>query len=254
MTNQQNAATNLQNASRVVQTIEALAERQPMRLDDLADELGVHKSNVLRLLATLRNHGWVTVNDNRTLYSLGPRLVAVGQAAVPDIELAKALELADQLRDLTGETVHISVPSGMRMLVVGKVESLNALRVSFEVGSEDLLHCTAVGKMALASMPDDELRTVIEQLDLTPATPNTITDRTVLYEHVVAARENGYAMNLEEGRLDTGSVAFSLSFGGTSQPFSLSITGPIGRWSKEAIEARLPEMFTIVAPYQYVGP
>jgi IclR family acetate operon transcriptional repressor len=244
--------SNLQNASRVVQTIQALADRQPMRLDDLAEELGVHKSNVLRLLATLRNHGWVTVNDSRTHYSLGPRLVAIGQAAVPDIELAKALDLANQLRDLTEETVHISVPSGNAMLVVGKVESNNALRVSFEVGSEDMLHATAVGKMALASLPEDELRETIAQLDLVAATPNTITDPEVLYDVVVAARDAGYALNEQEGRLGVGSVAVSLTFGGGSQPFSLSITGPIERWSREAIEARLPDIFAIVAPYQYL--
>jgi IclR family acetate operon transcriptional repressor len=244
--------SNLQNASRVVQTIEALADRQPMRLDDLAEELGVHKSNVLRLLATLRNHGWVTVNENRTLYSLGPRLVAIGQAAVPDIELAKALELAGELRDLTGETVHISVPSGPYMVIVGKVESTNALRVSLEVGSEDLLHSTAVGKIALASLPDDELRETIGSLDLVAATPNTITDPDRLYDEVVAARAAGYALNMEEGRLGIGSVAVSLSFGGAAQPFSLSITGPIERWSRKAIQDRLEDIFTVVAPYQYL--
>lgn len=244
--------SNLQNASRVVQTIEALAERQPMRLEDLAGELGVHKSNVLRLLATLRNHGWVIVNEARTHYSLGPRLVTIGQAAVPDIELAKALELATQLRDLTQETVHISVPSGSRMLVVGKVESDHALRVSFEVGSEDLLHATAVGKMALASLPDDELREAIGRLDLVAATPHTITDPDVLYDAVLAARAAGYALNQQEGRLGVRSMAVSLSLGSGTQPFSLSITGPVGRWTTEAIEGVLPDVFAIVGPYQYL--
>lgn len=245
-------SSNLQNASRVVQTIETLAARQPLRLDDLAEELGVHKSNALRLLATLRNHGWVTVNENRTLYSLGPRLVAIGQAAVPDIELAKALELAGELRDLTGETVHISVPSGPTMVIVGKVESNKALRVSLEVGTEDHLHNTAVGKMALASMPDDELRETIDAMDLVAATPNTITDPEQLLEEVMTARERGYAFNMEEGREGIGSVAVSLSFGGPARPFSLSITGPIERWSREAIDQHLAQIFEVVAPYQYL--
>jgi DNA-binding IclR family transcriptional regulator len=244
--------TNLQNASRVVQTIEALADRQPMRLDDLAEELGVHKSNVLRLLATLRNHGWVTVNENRTLYSLGPRLVPIGQAAVPDIELAKALELAGELRDLTGETVHISVTSGPYLVIVGKVESLNALRVSLDVGSEDHLHSTASGKVALASLPDEELRLAVDELDLKAMTPNTVTDKERLLEQVEAARKDGYALNQEEGREGISSVAVSLSFGGASQPFSLSITGPVERWTREAIQERLPDILAVVEPYQYL--
>lgn len=243
---------NLQNASRVVLLIETLAERQPMRLDDITAELEIHKSNALRLVTTMRNHGWVTVNENRTLYSLGPGLVRIGQAAVPDIELSKALELAGELRDLSGETVHVSVISGQRMVVVGKVESTNALRVSLDVGSSDALHSTAVGKVALASLPDDELDRTIAELDLVASTPNTITDRDRLREEILQARESGYALNLEEGRSGVGSVAMSLSFGGGAQPFSLSITGPIERWSKEAILENLPKVFEIVKPYNYL--
>lgn len=244
--------SNLQNASRVVQVIETLAARQPLKLDEIAAVLEVHKSNALRLLATLRNHGWVSVNETRTLYSLGPSLVSIGQAAVPDIELTKALELASTLRDLSGETVHVSVLSGLRMVIVGKVESLNALRVSLDVGSSDAMHSTAVGKIALASMSEDELRRTIDELDLVAVTPNTITERARLLEEVVAAREKGYALNIEEGRAGIASVAVSLSFDGVSRPFSLSITGPIERWSRAAIEESMPRILEVVAPYSYL--
>ena len=36
---------------------------------------------------------------------------------------------------MTGETVHIAVPHGDRMLIVGRVDSLNPLRVSCEIGT-----------------------------------------------------------------------------------------------------------------------
>jgi len=138
------------------------------------------------------------------------------------------------------------------MVVVGKVESTNALRVSLDVGSSDSLHSTAVGKVALASLPDDELAKTVAEVDLVASTPHTITDRERLMEEVLHVRASGYALNLEEGRSGVGSVAVSLSFGGGARPFSLSITGPIERWSEQAIQAKLPEVFAVVEPYNYL--
>lgn len=243
----------LQNAARVVQVIEHLTEVGTARLDEVAEVLGVHKSNALRLLATLRAYGWVTVNAQRTHYSLGPRLISIGQAAIPDVQLQKTLAIAEEIRDLTGETVHVSVRSGDLMLVVGRVDSFNALRVTCDLGSSDPLHATAVGKMYLATLPPAELEELVATLDLVPYTPNTITEPAALLEEVAAIRARRFAMNEEEVRPGVAAIAVAISFGGGSAPLALSITAPAHRLGHAELEELGPKILEVVEPYQFLA-
>jgi DNA-binding IclR family transcriptional regulator len=243
----------LQNAARVVQVIEHLTEVGTARLDEVAEVLGVHKSNASRLLATLRSYGWVTVNAARTHYALGPRLISIGQAAIPDVQLQTTLAMAEEIRDLTGESVHVSVRSDGQMLVVGRVDSLNALRVTCDLGSTDPLHATAVGKVHLATLPAAELEELVATLDLVPYTPNTITDPAALIAEVDTIRIRRFAMNEEEVRPGVASLAVAIWFGGGSSPLSLSITGPAHRMDRAEMEAMAPKILALVEPYQYLA-
>lgn len=242
--------TTLQSAERVVQAIEYLAKHGTARLDDVAQTIGVHKSNALRLLSTLRDLDWVEVDHSRTQYSIGPRLITIGQAALEGLELHKALSLAEDFRDLTGETVHVSIPHGNRMLVVGRVDSYQPLKVTCEVGTEDPLHSTAVGKVYLATLPPEELTGVIEKLDLLPTTPTTVTTAEALTEEVELTKKRRYAINNEEGRSGTVAVAVAMRFAPMAQVLALSSTGPSHRFTLDDVERIAPALLELVEPYQ----
>lgn len=220
----------------------------------MASELGVHKSNALRLLATLRDFDWVSLDRRRFRYSLGPRLIAIGQAATSGQQFEKALDVAWQVRDLTDETAHISVPYGDRMLGVGRVDSTNPLKVTTDVGWEDHLHASAVGKVFLASLPDGELELVLKRLDLAKLTPSTIDSPKALMEDIRLIRERGYALNEEEERSGTTAIGVALGFGiGPLSVISLSASGPANRFSRAAMEGFTPAILEIVRPYQVLG-
>ena len=235
---------NRQSVERVVLAIELLAREGEAKLDTIAAHLGVHKSNTLRLLATLRSLGWVSRDETRSLYELGPRLITIGAAASAHLGLNEALSLAERLRDLSGESVHLAVPVEKRMLIVAKVDSLNALRVSCHLGSEDHLHSSSLGKAYLASIPDAELDEVLSTLKLTAATVNSITSVDRLRKEIEATRERGYSIDSEEGRIDVRCIGTTLCFG--DQLIALSITGPANRWTMENMESVIPEMLRLV--------
>lgn len=244
--------TTLQSASRVVRALEHLASHGPARLDEVAAVLDVHKSNALRLLTTLREHGWVVTDDTRSRYSVGPRLIAIGEAAVGGLELQKALALAEDLRNLTGETVHVSIPQGDRMLVVGRADSTNPLRVTWPVGAEDLLHASAVGKAYLATLSEDDLTDLVARLDMVPLTSYTVTSPHKLLEEIALTRQRGYALNEEEGRLGVASVAVAVRFSGFTGVVSISVTAPSTRMDKATIEDLLPSILEVVEPYRAI--
>ena len=238
---------NRQSAERVVQAIEFLAREGEVKLDVIAAELGVHKSNALRLLATLRSLGWVSRDPAKSVYELGPRLITVGEAASARLGLNEALSVAELLRDLTGETVHLAVPVENRMLIVARVESLNPLRVSCDLGSEDRLHSSALGKAYLASLPVDELDEMLSSLELSAATVNSITSVDELRGEIAATQGRGYSIDSEEGRIGVRCIGTTLCFG--DQLIALSITGPANRWTMQGMEPFVPQMLQMIEPF-----
>lgn len=241
----------LQSAARVIQTIGLLAERETIKLDDVAAELGIHKSNALRLLATLRSFDWVAVDERHGRYRLGHGLIRIGEAASAGFQMDEAIALAERLCDLTGETVHVSIPAGDRMLIVGTVESPNALRVIQSLGSEDPLHATAVGKAYLACQDADRLDEILGRIKLTKYTSHTVTSKQVLRGQLGTIRAEGFATNFREALEGTAALAVALNLQGDRQaPVCLSITGPADRFNEDAMRGMAEQILTIVEPFQ----
>lgn len=236
----------LQTAARVVTAIEYLATNGGAKLDEVAAALGVHKSSALRLLTTLRELGWI-VTDDRHQYRVGPHLVAVGQAAATGSSLQRVLQLAEELRDLTNETVHIAVPQNNSMLIIGRVDSASPLRVSCELGSRDPLHTSSVGKAYLASLSETDFEALLPQLDLEMRTPFSITDADRLRDDIELTRRRGYSLDFEEGRLGVCCIGFAVQLGANLDTAALSITGPAHRWTRDAIAEMTPELVERVA-------
>lgn len=239
--------TSLQVAARVMEAVEFLASRESARLDEVAEVLGVHKSNALRLLSTLREREWVVLNDAHTHYSLGPRLISIGRAAVP-LGLPGALGLAARLRDLTGESAHVSMRVDDYMLTIGRVESHHELKATMPVGGKDPIHATAVGKAYLATLPDEVIERELDRLDLREFTSRTVTTKPALLRQVRQVREQGYAINDREGTGGITAVAVPLTGDGTG-PLSLSLSGPAERFPLPVIESFLPEILRLAGPY-----
>lgn len=231
----------METVARAVRAVEYVAREGRVRLDDVASEIGVHKSNALRLLNTLRELDWI-VRDDRRSYMVSPHLVAVGQAAAAGTSFQQALQLAETLRDMSGETVHVAVPHGQRMLIVGRVDSLSPLRVSCQLGTRDAFHTSALGKAYLSVLTEPEADSLIADLDLVGLTPFSITSADDLRTEVRRTRDRGYSLDFEEGRLGVCCIGFAFRLGGNRDPVAISITGPSDRWTKERMVELAPAL------------
>jgi len=240
----------MQSATRVVKVIEHLAESPLSRLDDIAELLGVHKSNASRLLATLRELGWVSANEDRTQYSLGPRMIVLGRAAAPGDEFATAQQLAAELAQRTGETVNLSIAAADSMVTIGEVPSSHDLRVSRSIGTTDPFHTSAVGKLHLASLGEEALEVLLDRIELEPATSRTIRDREVLLAELERVRADGYATNIGEQREEISAFAVPLLLRDSlGRRLFLSLTAPSSRWPEDRIREELRGMREQLRPY-----
>jgi len=87
---------------------------------------------------------------------------------------------------------------GQKVLYIDKIESPHYLKLDQPIGRTDPLHCTALGKVLLSGLSDQELKTYLKSTKLIPYTKKTITDPRVLEKVIQTVRREGYSTDLEE--------------------------------------------------------
>ncbi|MEU4190918.1 IclR family transcriptional regulator [Kribbella sp. NPDC026611] len=186
-----------QSLGRALQILTSLGEGE-RSLDQLAAELGVHKTTVLRLLRTMEAERFVR-RDSAHRYRLGSRLFALADLAREQYVVREvAAPHLRQLNHKTGQTVHLAAWENGEVIYVDKLDSVRSVRMYSQVGIPAALHCTAVGKVLLAAQPKRQREAVLQTLDYHAYTPNTITDADRLRDELVTVREHGWAQDKAE--------------------------------------------------------
>jgi len=101
------------------------------------------------------------------------------------------------------------------------------------VGKRAPLHCTALGKLLLAYLTEEERRKILEQKALPPLTENTITDKRELEKELNKVREQGFALDREENEKNVCCVAAPIRNHQGRVIAALSISSPTFRIDKK---------------------
>ncbi|MHB8732442.1 MAG: IclR family transcriptional regulator [bacterium] len=167
-------------------------------ITELSRRLGLGKSTVHRLCATLEHHGYLVRDPGTGRYRLSLRVFQIGSHALDALDLpARAMPALEALGAVTEETVHLAVLDGAEAIFIGKVESPRPLRLYSQVGRRCPAHCTAVGKVLLAHVGPGQ-RALAAARPLKRYTPKTITSAAALERELEEIRRRGYAADEEE--------------------------------------------------------
>jgi IclR family transcriptional regulator, acetate operon repressor len=214
-----------------------LAERDRVRVSDIAAELDIAPSTAHRLLSTFRARGFVEQNADRS-YGAGHAFALLSGRS----HLARSLEDVSQphlerLRDHVQETCNLAVLDGAEMRFLASVESDQVLRVGTRVGGRVPAYRTSGGKAILAALSGVELVRRfpphgLESLVL----PGDDVDR--LRAELERVGRRGYGVNRGEAERGVAAVGVGLLGPAGEQLVALSISLPTVRFRSEA----LPEM------------
>jgi DNA-binding IclR family transcriptional regulator len=197
-------------------------------------------STVHRFLANLAGTGFLNCGGDG-VYHLGIACFAIGHAALGQLDIRRvSLPYLEELNRQTRETIHLTVRHGLTAVYVDKLDSPEQLRIHSRIGAAVPLYCTAVGKVMLAYMPDDERNKVLPQLTLERLTPNTAGNLQELKAELYRVRKNGYACDLEEHELHIRCVAAPIWDHAGSVNASLSITAPMVRMAVTRLRQLAP--------------
>lgn len=201
-------SSSVDNALRL---LELIGERQALRVSEAATLLGVAPSTAHRLLTSLRRRGFVLQDRPNSAYRPGPVLNEIGLAAIGRIDIRRvARPVLEEVREQTRETVSLSLIEGRSVRFVDCVESPRTVRVGNRTGVVLPAHCTAAGKVILASLPESELTRRYSDRELVACTESSVSEWGELEEELAEIRRSGYAVNIEEGETGISAVATAL--------------------------------------------
>ncbi|CAM5452281.1 transcriptional regulator [Streptomyces spiroverticillatus] len=210
---------------------------------DITRKLGLPRTTVHELVTTLAARNYlVTVPEQPGRYRLGVRTYQLGSRYAEQLDLAaEGQQVAREVAETCDETVHVAVLEDADVIYIAKVDSTHAVRMVSAAGRKLPAHCTSVGKMLLASLPEAELRSRIENRELVAMTPHSITDPEALQQALAAARARGLATEHRESNPDVSCVAAPVRDSAGRVVAALSVSVPMIRWSEER-EAELAEL------------
>ncbi len=207
------AAGYSQSLERGLLILSSFSETRPLLgIADLARSVELNKSTTHRYVATLAKLGYLQQDPETRKYTLGPRVVDLGFAAINSMEVTRvAGRHLQALSDETGYTVSMAVLDGPDIVYVDRRRSGRAsnfaMGLNLHVGSRLPAYCTAMGKAMLAYLEPDALRRVLDRTDLARRGPKTITAREQLMADLARVRQGGVAVNDEELAAGLRSVA-----------------------------------------------
>lgn len=175
------------------------AERSSLSLSQIVELLQLNKSTTYRVLSTLESAGYLEQDKATRYYRPGLKVLQLGFTAIHTLELRQiARPYLERLSQELGETISLATLDGFRTIYVDRIRNQTIVGVVLGVGSSLPAHCTALGKVLLAGLPEDELKQLLSDQELNPYTPKTLTKKKSLLAELQKVRLQGYAISDEE--------------------------------------------------------
>ena len=191
----QGSSYSIEAVDRAVDVLMAFTHAEPeLTLAEVVDRTNLPKSTVFRLLATLRARHLCQLDPTTGRYTLGYEVLKMADIRSRQINFRRlVLPAMQELRDISNETIVLSVREGDERVNIDYVESKDPLRRVPEPGRRAPLYSGAASKAFLAFMQDEEIDAYLDRTELRQRGPNTITNRAALWKNLREIRKDGYA-------------------------------------------------------------
>lgn len=199
LTRQSGEGSGQRAASVIVNVIDVLrcftVEAPLQGVTEIAAQVGLHKSSVSRILATLESQAIVERDEASRKFRLGLGLIAVAGPLLANLDVRRvSLPILQQLSTEIGETVALVVWDGSEAVTVEQVASTQNIKHTAPLGTRYASALNSSVRVFLAEFPPERAR---ELLDGGPASVPADFGVGIeeLMDRLAQTRERGFAVN-----------------------------------------------------------
>jgi IclR family pca regulon transcriptional regulator len=227
MTEARERRQSLQSLERGIAVIQVFSRERPaLTLSEVARLCGITRATARRILLTLEDLGHVR-SDGR-LFSLTPRVLTLGWAYLSSLNLWETAQpLMEELTRRTNESCSAATLDLPDVVYVARVPTHRIMTIALGIGTRLPAHCTSMGRVLLAALPDAELEAFLARTPLEAYTARTITEPERLRRTLATVRQQGWALVDQELEIGLRSIAAPLRVDGrTIAAVNLSAAAP----------------------------
>ena len=227
----------LQHLARALQVLFVFsANRSEWTLEDLATELELNKTSLLRIVRTLESERFLLKRGQT--YRLGPRVLDLANVYLSTLTVHRVSRpYMEQLAQVCQQTVSLATLEATEVVYIAIEQAQREVGIQSEIGGRHAAHATALGKVMLADLTDDAVRELYEGVELVRLTHRTIVELEKLIDRLHEVRTLGYALDDEERGIGIRCIAAPI-YGRDGRVIAgLSLAGPIFHMTEEVIPA-----------------
>lgn len=216
-------------------------EARPMSVSDLAGLCDLPVPSVHRLVGELEKRGMVKRAIGSKKVLVGPEMVRLGIAsAEAAIRSDRVHGMLVALATKLGEPCHVGVRVEDEIAYVDSVRVARVAGLQFEQGARAPIHCSSIGKLFLAEMPEGQFDRWLEVAELKPFTPATIVSARKMKAVVREVRRNGWAASNGEFAPGVVGCAVPIRLPDGTLAAGLGVSAPSARASFEEMKSQVP--------------
>jgi DNA-binding IclR family transcriptional regulator len=229
---------------RALDVLMCFTSRSPeLSMTEISEMVGINKSTVHRLLATLEGKRFVERDTVTGVYRPGIRLLQLASLTMEHNDLRRlAAPFLRTLCEQYRENINLSVLDDTEVVYLEVIESPQRVKLAAVPGQRLPAFCTASGKAILAFLPEEKVRDILSH-GMPGYTQNTVTSVEAFFNDIHRTRDQGYAISEQEFEDGINAVAAPIC----KNPIaSVSIAGPAYRLTRERMIEIGPHLLNIV--------
>jgi len=224
---------------RTLQILELVASRGGASAREIADATELPLPTVYRLLRELLDSEYLIHIRTEKRFELGYKVHELALSLHQQIGVPRAVgsEIA-ALHQRMGTAAYFAIHRGSQIVVVHTVDSPSAPRLTpIGFGFHEAAHATALGKILLADMDDEQRERHLDPEPMPRFGPGTLTTRSALWSQLAEVADRGIAWEVEEFQAGAMCCAAAVRSGSGRVVGSVAVSGP-----KESIARRRDEI------------
>jgi len=213
----------LSSVVRALATLDMVGEAvQPVRISDLARQLGTSRARIHQQFATLAEAGWMERLPDGS-YCLTLRPVRLAQAALRQAGISKRLTpWLETLSARTHEAVSLAILDGDAACIVQRIEPERPLSANYRLGSRLPLDTSASGRVLAAFVGENELARLNARGIKLPAPAE-----------LESVRSSQFAVATDPDGDGVAAVAVPIMVASSTLLHAVSVAGPASRFDLE---------------------
>lgn len=166
----------------------------PLSVSDICERLGLQKSYASKVLATLRDEGWIEQDPSTRRYSVALKAFGIGMHFIHRSDICRnALPVMRRLSEASGHSLALTIMSYDSLVHVISVEGREFADARFRCGVQLPYFASSAGVTILAHQREEVVDSLLERVPPRPLTSDTITDPVAYKRRLARAKQTGCA-------------------------------------------------------------